>query len=196
MAKAARLREALGLPKDLDEVWSEASLAMATDDVAAAPAACRAALAGLPAEDALNRSSMLSAYARVLLGMGIDEEAWSSIEPLERSGVVEHRAMHRSLRARLLVRRGDIDAAVASIDEAIALVAPTGLAIVKADVALDRAHVMLAAGLAQEARASAKDALRRYRTKEHAVGARQALALLEALGDTNQISSQLDQPAT
>jgi hypothetical protein len=81
----------------------------------------------------------------------------------------------------LLARGGHLDAAMASIDEAAALAAPTGLAIVKADVALDRAHVLLAAGRLENARASAEDALGRYQTKEDEIGARRAVELLGAM---------------
>ncbi len=48
-------------------------------------------------------------------------------------------------------------------------------------MALDRAHVLLAAGRVEDARASAEDALGRYRTKEHEIGARRAAALLGAM---------------
>jgi class 3 adenylate cyclase/tetratricopeptide (TPR) repeat protein len=179
--EAARLRAALGLPADSDELWAEPSVVLGTGDLRAVAGACRAALAQLPDGDRMNRNFMLGMYARVLLDLGHDEEAQVAVEPLERSAIVEQCATHRSLRARLLARGGDIDAALASIDEAAALAAPTGLAIVKADVALDRAHVLLAAGRVEDARASAEDALGRYRTKEHEVGARRAVAMLDAL---------------
>ena len=132
----------------------------------------------------MNRNYMLGTYARILLDLGLDEEAWAAVEPLESSCIIEQRATHRSIRARLLARAGDIDAALASIDEAAVLAAPTGLAIIKADVALDRAHVLLAAGRVEDARASAEDALGRYRTKEHEVGARRAVALLGSMTHT------------
>ena len=179
--ESARLRDALGLSRDREDPWAEASVAHAAGDLRAAAEACREALAQHPDEDALNRNFMLGTYARVLLDLGHDEEAYAAVEPLESSAIVEQRATHRSLRARLLARGGDIDAALASIDEAAAIAAPTGLAIVKADVTLDRAYVLLAAGRVDDAMASAEDALGRYRTKEHEVGARHALAQLGAI---------------
>ena len=132
-------------------------------------------------DDGWGRNDVLGTYARVLLDLGLDEEAQTAVDPLESSAIVEQRVTHRSLRARLLARRGDIDAGLASVDEAAALAAPTGLAIVKADVQLDRAHVLDAAGRVEEAVASAQDALSRYRAKEHEVGARRAAALLDAI---------------
>jgi hypothetical protein len=84
------------------------------------------------------------------------------------------RVTHRSIRARLLARASEVETALASIDEASNLAGPTGLSIIKAEVALDRAHVLLDAGRAAAARASAEDALHRYRAKEHEIGARAA----------------------
>ena len=57
----------------------------------------------------------------------------------------------------------------------------TAIVFVKADVALDRAHILVAAGRVEDAKASAQDALGRYRTKEHEVGARRAADLLGAV---------------
>lgn len=179
--QAAQLRAALGLPPDADDIWAEPPVLLGTGDLRAVAQACRAALAQLPDEDRMNGNSMLGLYARVLLDLGHDEQALVALEPLERSAVVEQRTTHRSLRARLLARAGDVDAGLTSIDEAAALVGPTGLAIVKADVALDRAHVLLAAGRIADAMAGAEDALGRYRKKEHEVGARRAVALLGAM---------------
>jgi tetratricopeptide (TPR) repeat protein len=179
--ESARLRDALGLSGNWDEMWVEPAVLAAAGDTRAAAEACRVALAMLSDSDALNRNFMLLTYARVLLDLGLDEEARLAVEPLESSAIVEHRATHRSLRARLLARAGDVDAALASIDEATGIAAPTGLAIIKADVALDRAYVLLAASRVEDAMASAEDALGRYRTKEHEVGARRAAALLGAI---------------
>jgi tetratricopeptide (TPR) repeat protein len=181
MDEAVRLRAALGLDADSDELWAEPTVKIAAGDLPAAAEACRIALSLVPDEDRMNGNFMLGTFARVLLDLGDDEEALAALDQLEHSAVVEQRATHRSLRARLLARAGDIDGALGSIDEASALLAPTDLAIVKADVALDRAHVLLAAGLIDDARASAGDAVGRYRTKEHEVGARQAAAMLAAI---------------
>ena len=176
--ESARLRTALGLPEDIDDLWVEPPIAYAAGDLRGAADACREALARVPKEDAVNRNSMLCLYARILLDLDLEHEARAAIGPLEGSGIIEQRVTHRAIRARLLGRAGGPEAALASIDEASTLAAPTGLAILKAEVALDRAHVLLAAGLHAEARVSAEEALRRYRAKEHEVGARATLALL------------------
>ncbi len=175
------LRAAVGLPPDMESVRPEPSIALARGDLRGAAEACRELLALVPQEDANVRYDVLGTYARVLLDLGLDAEAQAAVDPLEGSEIVGQRATHRSLRARLHARSGEIGAALASIDEAAELVAPTGLAIIKADAALDRGHVLLAAGRVEEARASTEEALRRYRAKQHEVGARRAAALLEAM---------------
>ncbi len=176
-----RLPAAAGLPPAMEDFRPEPSIALARGDLRGAAEACRELLAMLGEDDGWGRNDVLGTYARVLLDLGLDEEAQTAVDPLESSAIVEQRVTHRSLRARLLARRGDIDAGLASVDEAAALAAPTGLAIVKADVQLDRAHVLDAAGRVEEAVASAQDALSRYRAKEHEVGARRAAALLDAI---------------
>ena len=176
-----RLPAAVGLPPAMEDLRPEPSIALATGDLRGAAEACRELLAMLDEDDGMNRNEVLGTYARVLLDLGRDAEAQAALEPLEASAIVEQRATHRSLRARLHARNGEIGAALASIDEAAKLVAPTGLAIIKADIALDRAHVLLAAGRDEEARASAEEALSRYRAKEHEVGTRRAGALLGAM---------------
>ena len=180
--ESARLRTVLGLPRDIDDLWAEPTMAHATGDLRGAAEACREALVRVPVEDALNRNWMLSLYARIQLDLGLDQEAWAAVSPLETSGIIEQRVTHRAIRARLLGRAGDTEAALASIDEASTLVAPTGLAILQAEVALDRAHILLDAGRDAESRVSAEEALRRYRAKEHEIGARAALAVLRRPG--------------
>jgi tetratricopeptide (TPR) repeat protein len=183
--ESARLRDALGLPGDLEDLWAEPTLAHSAGDLPAAADACREALAQHPDEDVLNRNFLLGIYARVLLDLGLDEQAWAAIDPLETSRIMEQRITHRTIRARLLARASEVEAARASIDEASNLAAPTGLAILKAEVALDRAHVLLVAGDDATAVASAEEALHRYRAKEHEVGARAAVDVLgRAAGGT------------
>ena len=97
--ESARLRDALGLPRDMDDLWAEPPMAQAAGDLRAAAEACREALAQHPDEDALNRNFLLGTYARVLLDLGLDEQAWAAIDPLETSRIIEQRITHRSIRA-------------------------------------------------------------------------------------------------
>ena len=115
--ESARLRDALGLPRDLDDLWAEPAVAHAAGDLRAAAEACREALAQLPDEDALNRNFLLGTYARVLLDLGLDEQAWAAIDPLETQPRSSSNASRTARSGRgSWPGRGDIDAALASID--------------------------------------------------------------------------------
>jgi ATP/maltotriose-dependent transcriptional regulator MalT len=78
-------------------------------------------------------------------------------------------------------RRGDLDEAFRLSDDAEAIAAPTDCLIDQADVALDRAEILLLAGRPGEARASAADALERFDRKEYAIGIRRTREFLAAL---------------
>jgi len=177
LAESARLAASLGLQDDGLELEVEPVIALAQGDAAGAASRFADALAASGSQT--DRQLILRSYCRVLVDLGVDSEAERLVSPLATSVVVEERATHRSLLSRVWARRGDFARALALGEEARALVERTELEVVKAEVALDRAHVLLAAGRAEEARASADDALRRYREKEHQVGARRALAVLE-----------------
>ncbi len=176
--ESERLRLATRMPVDFVNPEVEPFIALANGDLALAASRFSEALSMVPEHGQLNRNAILVLFARVLVDLGLDGEAAQALSPLGASVVLHERATDRALRGRLLARSGDTAGALALSDEAAALVAPTGLAVVKADVALDRAHVLLEAGRVEEARASAEDALRRYRAKEHAIGARSALTLV------------------
>jgi hypothetical protein len=80
LEEAARLRDALGLAQDVDEQWAEPDVAMSAGDLGAAAEGCRVALARLPDGDQMNRNYMLCFYARLLVDLGLDEEARASAE--------------------------------------------------------------------------------------------------------------------
>lgn len=181
--ESTRIREALGIPADTDDLWVQVPVLQAAGDLERAAAICREALARIPAEDALNRNSLLAGYARILLDLGQDADAMTAIAPLRDSAIAEQRVTGRTIRARILARSGAMVEARAAIDDAWALAEPTGLAELKAYLALDRAHVRYAAGDAAGALAAAADALARFRVKEHAVGVAAVESLLDSMGD-------------
>ncbi len=78
-------------------------------------------------------------------------------------------------------RRGDLGEAFRLSEDTEAVAAPTDRLIDQADVALDRAEILLLAGRPAEARASAADALARFERKEYAIGIRRAREFLAAL---------------
>jgi ATP/maltotriose-dependent transcriptional regulator MalT len=83
------------------------------------------------------------------------------------------------MRAVIGSRRGQSDVAFRLSGEAEELAATTDLAVVQADVALDKAEILQRAGRLHESRAAADDARARFEHKEHAIGIKRARAFLE-----------------
>jgi ATP/maltotriose-dependent transcriptional regulator MalT len=119
--------------------------------------------------------------ARVLLDLQRDADAERVIDDFRRHTVVEARIQAPTLGAVVAARRGDLDEALRLSAEAEAIAAPTDCLIDQADVALDRAEILLLAGRPDEARASAADAFERFERKEYAIGIRRAREMLERL---------------
>jgi len=119
--------------------------------------------------------------ARIRLDLGRHEEAARVLDDLRHHTVIEARIQTRTLGAVAAARRGDLVDAFRLSDEAEAIAAPTDCLIDQADVALDRAEILLLAGRSAEARASAEEALARFERKEYAIGIRRARAFLAAL---------------
>ena len=122
--------------------------------------------------------------ARILLDRGRDAEAAAVVRALdERFGPTYRfsRVPGLSLGGVLAARRGDTAVALRLSDDAVALVGTMDFLTLQADVALDRAEVLLLVGRPDEARASAEDGLERFERKEYAIGIRRARAFLSAL---------------
>jgi tetratricopeptide (TPR) repeat protein len=120
--------------------------------------------------------------ARALLELGREGEADPVLDDLrENRAVIEPQIQARTMCAVVAARRGDLDEALRLSEEAEALAVPTDCLIDQADVALDRAEILLLAGPPDEARASAEDALEKFERKEFAIGIRRARESLAAL---------------
>jgi class 3 adenylate cyclase len=119
--------------------------------------------------------------ARTLLEIGRHEESARVTLDLQRHTVVEARIQARTMGAVVAARHGDLEEALRLSAEAEAIAAPTDCLIDQADVALDRAEILLLAGRPHEARAAAADALERFERKEYAIGIRRGRAFLAAL---------------
>jgi class 3 adenylate cyclase/tetratricopeptide (TPR) repeat protein len=119
--------------------------------------------------------------ARALITQGRDEEAMERTRECERSAPESHRDAQikwRAIRALLLARRGDVEAAERLAAEAVALTADWEQEDSTAEVEADHAHVLRLAGKDDEARQAAERALARYRRKGNLVGARRVEAFL------------------
>jgi class 3 adenylate cyclase/tetratricopeptide (TPR) repeat protein len=118
--------------------------------------------------------------ARALIMQGRDEEAMRQINDYEELALTSRDAeiKWRALRALLLARRGEAEAAMRLAAEAVALTADWEQDDSTAEVDTDYAHVLRLAGKDREARQMAERALARYQRKGNLVGARRAEAFL------------------
>lgn len=120
--------------------------------------------------------------ARVMLDRGRDASAEKILLDFrDHRSVPTARANSCSIGAVVAARRGEISRACQLAEEAEVMVEPTQCLIDQADVALDRAEVLLLAGRPDEARASAEDGLGRFERKEYAIGIRRSREFLAAL---------------
>lgn len=133
---------------------------------------------GLRPGDAINRYGISRELARILLDSGRADEAAATLERLAGSGVAEDRWTYETLSARLDAVRGQTGIALERSEAAAHGAAGTGLGLLKANVSLDRAHVLLAADRREEARHAAVDARDQYAHKQSAIGLRRAGELL------------------
>jgi ATP/maltotriose-dependent transcriptional regulator MalT len=111
----------------------------------------------------------------------IDEaEHYSEVsKELGASDDLLNEAVWRALRAEVLTARGDFEGAEALAREAVAFAAKTDWFELSADMWLDLAQILQAAGKAEEAAAAAREALTRYDQKGNRVGSRRAAGVLE-----------------
>jgi predicted ATPase/DNA-binding SARP family transcriptional activator/class 3 adenylate cyclase len=91
--------------------------------------------------------------------------------------------MWRSVRARVLARRGDIKLAEALAGEAVSLGEQTDFLDHRADALLDFAHILHQAGRREEARARGAEALGLYQQKGNSVAAVSASSFLDRVTD-------------
>jgi tetratricopeptide (TPR) repeat protein len=124
-------------------------------------------------------------WAHALYELGRFEDAEggaSTAEELAAEDDVEAQALWRSVRAKLLARRGRHGEALALAEQAVAILRDTDATTMQADALLDLATVDTLRGARDEAVAAADEARMRYGLKGHLVGVRRAEALLETLG--------------
>jgi class 3 adenylate cyclase/tetratricopeptide (TPR) repeat protein len=125
--------------------------------------------------------AVITLLARALIMQGRDEEAMQQTRECERLASQSNRDAQikwRALRALLLARRGDVEAAERLAAEAVDLTADWEQDDSTAEVDADYAHVLRLAGKEDEARRAAERALGRYRRKGNVVGASRVAAFL------------------
>ena len=166
---------------------------MLAGDPAAAEAYLKAASDTLDdMEDEALRSTTDAFRAQALLAQGRDDEAEHytrlSEQRAARSDLLTQ-MMWRSVRARVLARRGELEQAEALARDAVSLAEQTDFLNHRADVLLDFTHVLHQAGRLEEARSRGTAALHLYQQKGNLVAAGRAGAILDRLHDDITASS-------
>ena len=140
--------------------------------------------------DDMNDESLLSTTdafrAQALLAQGRDEEAEHYTRLSEQRGATSDlltQIMWRSVRARVLARRGDIEQAEALAGQAVSLGEQTDFLNTRADALLDFANILHLAGCPEAARARAVEALDLYQQKGNSVAAVRASSFLDRMTD-------------
>jgi predicted ATPase len=155
------------------------------------PAAAEASLtADSETLDEMQDDALLSTTdafrAQAILAQGRDEEAEHYTRLSEQRAATSDlltQVIWRSVRARILARRGRIDQAEPLARQAAGLAKKTDFLNQRADALLDLAHILHQAGRREEAHASGAAALRLYEQKGNSVAAAGVRSLLVQLTD-------------
>jgi class 3 adenylate cyclase/tetratricopeptide (TPR) repeat protein len=153
--------------------------------------AAEVALDGVAELDRLGEQGWLSTVAgwaaEALYRLGRDDQAWKLTETAERAGAPDDvitQMLIRQVRAKLLVRRGELAEAERLALGAVELGRPTDALEHKAAALRDLATVLIAAGNRDEALAALVEARDLYDQKGHTVGVARVDAMRAELGAT------------
>jgi class 3 adenylate cyclase/tetratricopeptide (TPR) repeat protein len=113
--------------------------------------------------------------------LGDAQQATEQAEALAVGDDFDAQARWRAARAKLLARRGDFPAALALVEEAVALSSPTSWAVLQAEMLMAKAEVNRLAGRSDLAEASLREALRIYKDRHATALATQARTALATL---------------
>ena len=195
LADARRLLESartllgeLGLTMWVAVITIEASdVEMLDDDPATAERELRQALGMFEAIGDVNYSATAAGcLAEALYAQARFDEAseFSSMcQAMAASDDVDPQVRWRAVRAKLLARSGDVDAAKHLSLEAVALIEQTDFLNIHAAVLMDRAEVLALSARRTDAVEAAREAARLYDAKGNQVGAIKARIRISALAD-------------
>jgi tetratricopeptide (TPR) repeat protein len=137
------------------------------------------------------RSTIVGELARALFAQDrLDEafEATLQAEKLSAEDDIGSQALWRSVRARILSRRGDFQGAIELAEEAIELLRPTDTLVRQADALVDLAEILASAGERGKAESTLDEALGLLDQKGNTIGAQRALATLAAFDSARAVS--------
>ena len=186
MAESRAGLEELGLHEA--SAWMALMDAQAEMSAGNPEAAARAALDTQRITRAIGDRWFLSAalvdHAHALLAQSSDDDAAAAVEAID--GVpapsdMEWLIKRHTARARLAVRRGEVEQGLAEARHAVELADPTDLIVFRADAYRILASVLLTAGRPLEATGAANRSLELHEAKENAAGASLSADLLEAI---------------
>jgi len=138
------------------------------------------------------RSTVACDLAQAVYAQGRYDEALELsrlAEELAAPDDVTSQSFWRSVRAKVLARRGKLDEALPLADEAVELLRHTDALVTRARALVDQAEVLELAGDHGEARARLSEAIALLDSKDSVVGVRQAEQRLEALSSTPPVGT-------
>jgi predicted ATPase/class 3 adenylate cyclase len=185
-ARSMSLLEELGQHVQAASVSLEAGgIEFLADDSAAAERIFRAAYDRLaPMGEQGIRSSIAAYLADALYRQGRDDEAVQFTQISESAAAADDRfsqVVLRVVRAKVLARRGELEAAEALAREGVEIADTTDSLEMQADALLDLAEVLRFAGRHEETAPIVEDARRRYELKGNLVSAEKARGQLAAI---------------
>jgi class 3 adenylate cyclase/tetratricopeptide (TPR) repeat protein len=133
------------------------------------------------------RATLHGFHAEALYRLSRYDEAERATHESEESATpddIVSQVLWRTVRAKLAAGRGDRELALRLTDEAVELLRGSDWLDLRGDVQLDRAEVLRISGRAEEARASATEALRLYEQKGNIVSAERAQAVSDELRES------------
>jgi class 3 adenylate cyclase/ATP/maltotriose-dependent transcriptional regulator MalT len=182
LEQSNRLLADLGVSMHSAVAHYDAFVFMLADDHAGAEAVLQT---GYEQLEAMGERALLSTtaalLAEALLAQNRDDEAWHYADAAEEAASSDDLNAHmlcRSVRARLLARRGELAAADRLSHEAVDLAAQTDWIVDHADTLVARAEVQRAAGERNVAIVTLRDALALYERKAHTTSAERARSLI------------------
>jgi len=184
VAESKAIMEELGTSVHTAVCHGEALVAMASGDERGAEAVLRAGYERLSemGEKAL-LSDTVAMLARVLYEQGHTDEAWGLSREAEDAGAQDDLSAQiawRTVRARLLARRGEIREAKRMSGAAVALAIRTDWLTDHADALIAHAEVLGLAGETEEAARTIHTAIALYERKGNTVGMRRAQSMIAA----------------
>ena len=191
----ASVAEARAWARELGQHLLAAGVSMQAADVELragdAEHALELATEGVAQLDELGERGWLSTVAgygaEAAYRLGRDDEAWRLTETAEKAGAADDvvtQMLIRQVRAKLLARRGELDAAQRLAREAVALGDPTDSLPEKASSRYDLAVVLIAADRREDALEALDEARALYEEKGHISGIARVDALRAELVDT------------